>query len=48
MRLGRGSFERTERSADRLLSLPMYAELSEVQIDAVVGALASCSRMVVA
>jgi dTDP-4-amino-4,6-dideoxygalactose transaminase len=48
MRLGRGSFERTERSADRLLSLPMYAELSEEQIDAVVGALASCRRLVVA
>jgi dTDP-4-amino-4,6-dideoxygalactose transaminase len=39
--LGRGSFERTERSADRVISLPMFAELSEEQIDLVVDALAS-------
>jgi dTDP-4-amino-4,6-dideoxygalactose transaminase len=39
--LGRGSFERTERSAGRVLSLPMFAELSDEQIDLVVDALAS-------
>ncbi len=46
--LAPGSFERTERSAGRLLSLPMFAELTGEQIDAVVDALASCRRMVFA
>jgi dTDP-4-amino-4,6-dideoxygalactose transaminase len=46
--LPRGSFERTERSADRLLSLPMFAELTGDQIEAVVDALASCRGMVLA
>lgn len=46
--LAPGSFERTEHSADRLLSLPMFAELTGDQIDAVVEALASCRRMVLA
>lgn len=40
--LGRGAFPRTERSAQRLLSLPMFPELSEEQIGRVVDALASC------
>ena len=42
--LARGSFPRTERSAPRLLSLPMFAELTDEQIDSVVDALASCRR----
>ncbi len=46
--LGRGSFERIESSADRLLSLPMFAELTGAQIDVVVDALASSQRLVVA
>ncbi len=46
--LGPGSFERTERSAQRLLSLPMFAELTAEQIDLVVGALADCRRLAVA
>lgn len=48
LNLGPGSFERTERSAGRILSLPMYPELTAEQIDLVVDALASCRRMVVA
>jgi dTDP-4-amino-4,6-dideoxygalactose transaminase len=43
-----GTFPRTERSASRILSLPMYAELTENQIDRVVDALADCVRPVVA
>jgi dTDP-4-amino-4,6-dideoxygalactose transaminase len=46
--LGPGSFERTERSAHRLLSLPMFAELTEDQIVCVVDALASCRPLLVA
>jgi dTDP-4-amino-4,6-dideoxygalactose transaminase len=46
--VGRGTFERTERSADRLLSLPMFPELTEEQIDLVVDALASCQPLLVA
>jgi dTDP-4-amino-4,6-dideoxygalactose transaminase len=42
LRLGRGTFARTERSAQRLLSLPMFPELTEEQISLVVDALASC------
>lgn len=45
---GPGSFERTERSAGRILSLPMFPELTETQIDYVVDALASSQRLVVA
>jgi dTDP-4-amino-4,6-dideoxygalactose transaminase len=37
--LARGSFARTERSADRLLSLPMFPELTPEQIDLVVDAI---------
>jgi dTDP-4-amino-4,6-dideoxygalactose transaminase len=37
--LGAGSFPVSERAAAGLLSLPMYAELTEEQIDAVAGAL---------
>jgi dTDP-4-amino-4,6-dideoxygalactose transaminase len=48
LNLGPGSFERTERSAERILSLPMYPELTAEQIDLVVDALASCRRLVVA
>jgi dTDP-4-amino-4,6-dideoxygalactose transaminase len=40
--LKRGSFPRTERSAQRLLSLPMFPELTHEQIAVVVDALASC------
>ncbi|MBV9719543.1 MAG: DegT/DnrJ/EryC1/StrS family aminotransferase [Candidatus Eremiobacteraeota bacterium] len=46
--LSRGAFERTERSADRLLSLPMFPELTPEQIDLVVDALASCRPSLVA
>lgn len=46
--LGRGAFPRTERSADRLLSLPMFPELTEQQIALVTDALASSQRLVVA
>lgn len=46
--LGPGSFERTERSANRILSLPMFAELTEDQIVSVVDALASCRPLLVA
>ena len=44
----KGAFPRTERSASRILSLPMYAELSEAQIERVVAALAECTRPLVA
>ena len=44
--LGRGAFGRTERSAERILSLPMYAELTEKQIDFVVGAIDDARRLV--
>jgi dTDP-4-amino-4,6-dideoxygalactose transaminase len=43
-----GGYPRTERSASRILSLPMYAELTESQIDRVVDALADCTRPLVA
>lgn len=43
-----GSFERTERAAPRLLSLPMFAELTGEQIDLVIDALASCRELVAA
>jgi len=46
--LGRGAFPRTERGADRILSLPMFAELSDEQIDLVVDALASSRPLAVA
>ena len=44
--LGPGSFPRTERSAQRILSLPMFAELTEEQIDLVVGAIQSSQPLV--
>lgn len=44
----RGSFPRTERSADRILSLPMFPELTEEQIELVADALASSQALVVA
>jgi dTDP-4-amino-4,6-dideoxygalactose transaminase len=37
MGYGRGSFPVTERIADRLLSLPMFPELTKDQIEYVVG-----------
>lgn len=43
-----GAYPRTERSASRILSLPMYPELAESQIDRVVVALADCTRPLVA
>ncbi len=45
--LGRGTYERAERSADRVLSLPMFPELGKEQIDAVVDALASSKLVAV-
>ena len=48
LKLGPGSFERTERSAGRILSLPMFPELTVEQIGLVVDALASCRRLVAA
>jgi dTDP-4-amino-4,6-dideoxygalactose transaminase len=46
--LSRGAFPRTERSAERVLSLPMFPELTEEQIDLVADALASSQPLVVA
>jgi len=39
LKLGPGAFPRTEAAAHRLLSLPMFPEIKEIQIDRVVGAL---------
>ncbi len=44
--LPRGSFPRTERSAERILSLPMFAELTEEQIDFVVGGIEAAAHLV--
>jgi len=44
----RGAFPQTERSAGRVLSLPMFAELTEEQIEYVVDALARSQRLVTA
>jgi dTDP-4-amino-4,6-dideoxygalactose transaminase len=46
--LGPGAFPRTEQSARRLLSLPMFPELTDEQIDLVVDALARSRSLVVA
>ncbi|HEY1867236.1 MAG TPA: DegT/DnrJ/EryC1/StrS family aminotransferase [Candidatus Cybelea sp.] len=46
--LTRGTFPRAERSAERLLSLPMFPELTDEQIDLVTGALASVQALVLA
>lgn len=46
--LGRGAFPDVERSAGRLLSLPMFPELTGEQIDLVVAALASAQSLAVA
>ncbi|HVN70248.1 MAG TPA: DegT/DnrJ/EryC1/StrS family aminotransferase [Candidatus Binatia bacterium] len=46
--LARGAFPKTERSADRLLSLPMFPELTGEQIDLVAEALASSRPLAVA
>ena len=40
-----GDFPIAERAANRILSLPMYAELSNAAIDHVVGAMASCPSL---
>ena len=37
----RGSFPVAERTSDRLLSLPMFAELSEAQVDRVASGIRS-------
>jgi dTDP-4-amino-4,6-dideoxygalactose transaminase len=44
--LAPGAFPRTERSAPKLLSLPMFAELTSGQLESVVDALANCRRLV--
>jgi len=44
--LGRGAFPRTERAAERILSLPMFPELTEEQIDLVVGAIDDARRLI--
>jgi dTDP-4-amino-4,6-dideoxygalactose transaminase len=44
--LAPGTFPRTERSAPKLLSLPMFPELTDDQLESVVDALASCRRLV--
>lgn len=46
--LTRGAFPRTERSAERILSLPIYPELTEAQIDRVVSAIESSQHLVTA
>jgi len=46
LQLGAGSFPRTERSAERILSLPMFPELTEEQIDRVVGAIEAAADLV--
>jgi dTDP-4-amino-4,6-dideoxygalactose transaminase len=46
--LGPGAFPRTEACAQRILSLPMFPELTEEQMELVVGALASSQQLVVA
>ncbi len=46
--LRRGDFARTERSAQRVLSLPMFPELTEEQIAFVADALASSAPLAVA
>src|SRR6185503_18649848 len=42
--LGKGSFPVTETLADEIVSLPMYAELSQQQIELVVDAISSFSK----
>jgi dTDP-4-amino-4,6-dideoxygalactose transaminase len=46
--IDRGTFPRTEHSAERILSLPMFPELTEEQIDLVADALASSAPLLVA
>ena len=48
LELAVGAFPRTERSAQRVLSLPMFPELTPEQIDLVVDALASVQPLAVA
>ena len=48
LKLRPGSFPRTESSAQRVLSLPMFPELTGEQIDRVVDALANSRALVVA
>jgi dTDP-4-amino-4,6-dideoxygalactose transaminase len=44
--IGRGAFPRTEQSAERILSLPMFPELTEEQIDLVVRGIESAQHLV--
>jgi dTDP-4-amino-4,6-dideoxygalactose transaminase len=44
LRLSRGAYPRTERGADRILSLPMFAELTGEQIAYVVDSLSKVAR----
>ncbi len=46
LQLGAGSFPRTESSAKRILSLPLFPELTEEQIDRVVGAIEAAADLV--
>jgi dTDP-4-amino-4,6-dideoxygalactose transaminase len=39
MGLGAGSFPVTERAAETLLSLPMFPELTEAQVDRIADAI---------
>lgn len=48
LNLGRGAFPKTEASATRVLSLPMFPELTQDQIERVVDALASARTEAVA
>jgi dTDP-4-amino-4,6-dideoxygalactose transaminase len=40
----RGTFPETERSAERVLSLPMYPELSDAQVDRIVAAVRAATE----
>ncbi len=48
LEIARGTYPRTEGSADRILSLPMFPELTDEQIELVTGALASLQPLAVA
>ncbi|MBV8067600.1 MAG: DegT/DnrJ/EryC1/StrS family aminotransferase, partial [Candidatus Eremiobacteraeota bacterium] len=48
LNLGAGSYPRTEAAAHRVLSLPMFPELTDEQIERVVDTLASSRSLVVA
>jgi dTDP-4-amino-4,6-dideoxygalactose transaminase len=48
LEIARGTYPRTEGSADKILSLPMFPELTDEQIELVTGALASLQPLAVA